>query len=81
MYGSSLVRKLLQMVHPQLCSNCEHPYIIYTEACGVAVGPYQQSAFHQLKESLCVVLVLLFPDPQLSYTVVTDAFGIAAGGS
>ena len=43
-------------------------------------GPYQRRAFQQLKEPLCATLVLLFPDPKLSYTVVTDASGTAAGG-
>ena len=43
-------------------------------------GPYQWRAFQQLKEALCAASVLLFPEPKLPYTVVTDAFGIAAGG-
>ena len=43
-------------------------------------GPYQWRAFQQLKEALCAVLVLLFPDPKLPYTVVTDASSTAAGG-
>ena len=43
-------------------------------------GPYQWHAFQQLKQSLCAAPVLLFPDPKLPYTVVTDASGIAAGG-
>ena len=43
-------------------------------------GPYQRRAFQQLKESLCAMLVLLFPDPKLPYTIVTNASSIAAGG-
>ena len=43
-------------------------------------GPYQRCAFQQLKESLCAAPILLFPNPKLSYTVVTNAFGTAAGG-
>ena len=43
-------------------------------------GPYQRCAFQQLKESLCAAPVLLFPDPKLPYTVVTDASGTVAGG-
>ena len=43
-------------------------------------GPYQRRAFQQLKEALCAAPVLLFPDPKLPYTVVTDASGTAAGG-
>ena len=43
-------------------------------------GPYQRRAFQQLKEALCPAPVLLFPDPKLPYTVVTDASGTAAGG-
>ena len=43
-------------------------------------GPYQRRAFQQLKEALCIVPVLLFPDPKLPYTVVTNASSTAAGG-
>ena len=43
-------------------------------------GPYQQRAFPQLKESLCAAPVLLFPDPKLPYTVVTNASSIATNG-
>ena len=43
-------------------------------------GPYQRRAFQQLKEALCTAPVLVFPDPKLPYTVVTDASGTAAGG-
>ena len=44
------------------------------------MGAYQRHAFQQLKESLCAAPVLLFPDPKLPYTVVTNASGTAAGG-
>ena len=43
-------------------------------------GPYQRRAFQQLKESLCVALVLLFPDPKLPYTIVTNAYGTVSRG-
>lgn len=43
-------------------------------------GPNQQPTFRQLKDSLCVALVLLFLDPKLPYIVVTDAFGTATSG-
>ena len=43
-------------------------------------GPYQRHTFQQLKESLCAVPVLLFANPKLPYTIVTDAFGTTAGG-
>ena len=43
-------------------------------------GPYQQCALQELKELLCAVPVLLFLDPTLPYTIVTNAFGITAGG-
>ena len=46
----------------------------------MAVDTFQRCAFHQLKESLFVAPVLLFPDPKLPYTVVTDASSTAAGG-
>ena len=43
-------------------------------------GPYHRQAFQQLKEALCIAPVLLFPDPRLPYTMVTDASGSATGG-
>ena len=43
------------------------------------MGPYQRRTFQQLKEALCAMPVLLFPNPKLPYTVVTDAFGTATG--
>ena len=43
-------------------------------------GPYQRRAFQQLKESLCATPVLLFPDPKLPYTIVTNAFSVAGSG-
>ena len=43
-------------------------------------GPYQWRAFQQLKESLCATPVLLFPNPKLPFTIVTNASSIAAGG-
>ena len=33
-----------------------------------------------LKDALCTAPMLLFPDPTLPYTVVTNAFGIVARG-
>ena len=42
-------------------------------------GPYQWRAFQQLKEALCIALVLLFPDCKLPYTVVTNASSTMAG--
>ena len=43
-------------------------------------GPMQRSAFRALQDALCAAPILRYPDPQLPYTVVTDASGIAAGG-
>ena len=43
-------------------------------------GLYQWRAFQQLKEALCAAPVLLFLDPKLSYTVVTDTSGTTVGG-
>ena len=43
-------------------------------------GPYQQRAFQQLKETLCAMLVLLFLNPKLPYTMVIDASGTTASG-
>ena len=44
-------------------------------------GPYQRRAFHDLKEAYCQAPILIFPDPKLPYTVITDASGTAGGGS
>ena len=43
-------------------------------------GPNQRRAFQSLKDALCTAPVLQFPNPELPYTVVTDASGTAAGG-
>ena len=43
-------------------------------------GPYQRKAFQDLKDALCAAPILQFPDPQLPYTVVTDASQTAVGG-
>ena len=43
-------------------------------------GPMQKRAFQAIKDALCAGPVLQYPDPQLPYTVVTDASGVAAGG-
>ena len=44
-------------------------------------GPYQRCAFQLLKESLCATLVLLFPDPKLPYTIITNASDIVVSGA
>ena len=43
-------------------------------------GPVQRRAFSELKSALCNAPLLIFPDPKLPYTVVTDASADAAGG-
>ena len=43
-------------------------------------GPLQRKAFEDLKSALCVAPLLIYPDPSLPYTVVSDASGDAAGG-
>ena len=43
-------------------------------------GPYQWCAFQQLEEALCAALFLLFPDPELPYTIVTNASNTTAIG-
>ena len=43
-------------------------------------GPYQWHAFQQLKESLCTAPVLLFPDPKLPYTIVSNESSSTTGG-
>ena len=37
-------------------------------------------AFEGLKSALCAAPLLIYPDPSLPYTVVSDASGDAAGG-
>ena len=44
-------------------------------------GPFQRNAFVAIKDAFCRVPILIFPDPKLQYTVVTDASGTGAGGS
>ena len=46
-----------------------------------AWGPSQRHAFQQLKEALCTTPILLFPDPKLSFTIVTNASSIVADGA
>ena len=43
-------------------------------------GPMQQKAFEETKTALCNAPILVFPDPLLPYTVVTDASKHAVGG-
>ena len=43
-------------------------------------GPMEQRAFQLLKQRLCEAPILLYPDPQRPYVVVTDASGSAARG-
>ena len=43
-------------------------------------GPLQRKAFEDLKSALCAAPLLIYPDPSLPYTVVSDASGDAAGG-
>ena len=43
-------------------------------------GLVQRRAFSDLKSALCNALLLVFPNPKLPYTVVTDASVDSAGG-
>ena len=43
-------------------------------------GPVQRRAFSKLKSALCNEPLLIFPNPKLPYTVVTDASANATGG-
>ena len=43
-------------------------------------GPYQKEEFRQLKQKLCEAPILQYPNPKLSYNVVTYASGAAVGG-
>ena len=44
-------------------------------------GPLQWKSFQELKDALCAAPLLIFPDPALPYIVVTDASGVAVGGT
>ena len=46
----------------------------------MARGALSTACISAVKRSLCAAPVLLFSDPKLPYTVVTDASGTAAGG-
>ena len=48
---------------------------------GYQWGPMQQKAFESVKTALCNAPILVFPDPLLPYTVVTDASKHAVGGA
>ena len=48
---------------------------------GYQWGPMQQKAFEAVKAALCNAPILVFPDPLLPYTVVTDASKHAVGGA
>ena len=43
-------------------------------------GPLQCRGFESLRTALCAAPLLIYPDPSLPYTVVSDAHGDAARG-
>ena len=43
-------------------------------------GPLQRRAFDGLKSALCATPLLIYLDPSLPYTVVSDASGDVVGG-
>ena len=43
-------------------------------------GPLQRRAFEEIKFALCATPLLIYPDPSLPYTIVSDTFGDAAKG-
>ena len=58
-----------------------HPLTDLTKKdIGFQWGPMQERAFRALKAALCKAPILVFPDPSLPYTVVTDASQHAVGG-
>ena len=72
--------QLLKEVHQGLC-RCGGPtYRLNWKNLPWQWGPYQQQVCQQLKDALCIAPVLLFPDPRLPYTVVTNAFGLPISG-
>ena len=44
-------------------------------------GPLQSKTFSDVKSALCQAPMLTYPDPDLEYTVITDASKIAVGGT
>ena len=68
------------MVHTKLCSDCGPLDIIDEEGRGVGMGALSMACLLATQRSFVRCANLLFPDPKLPYTVVTDASGTAAGG-
>ena len=50
--GLSWVGKLLWTVHPELCSNCEHPCIIDTKGHGVVMGALWMACLSTIEGSI-----------------------------
>ena len=64
----------------ELCSNRGPLDIVDKEGCGIKVGALSTVCLSAIKRSLVRCTILLFPDPKLPHTIVTNASGIAAGG-
>ena len=74
------VCKLLSPVRSWLCRHCSPTHHVDKKGCPLALGTLQCRAFEDLKSALCAAPLLIYPDPSLPYTVVSDASGDAAGG-
>ena len=71
-YYRRFVRHYAEMAHPLTD--------LTKKEVGFQWGPMQEKAFRDLKSTLCEAPILVFPDPLLPYTVVTDASQHAVGG-
>ena len=71
-YYRRYVRHYAELVHPLTD--------LTKKDVGYQWGPMQQKAFEETKTAMCNAPILVFPDPLLPYTVVTDASKHAVGG-
>ena len=70
------------MLCKTLCTELVNPLTDLTKKdIGYQWGPMQQKAFEEVKTALCNAPILVFPDPLLQYTVMTDASKHAVGGA
>ena len=50
------------------------------KGCGMVMGTLQHQGFQELKDKLCIVPILQFPNLEMPYTMVTNASGTVIGG-
>ena len=74
------VCKLLPLVCSWICWHYIPIEIVNQKTIEWHWGPVQHKAFSELQFDLCNAPLLIFLDPKLPYTVVTDALADATGG-